>query len=162
MAYKLDSTKAEIRLLTNDAFFWLKDEEDPIDEENLEEAHEILSMFPNGFVIQDNWKYVDDDTIEATFIPYVEDINVVWDGEARSPVAKGYIDQWPFMFKIINQYKCYARWYNENNGRVLLDCECEVVYIYNNPWAITPKGSQIPLWGKNVKYFTKNRFIPVS
>ena len=83
MAYKLDPSKAEVRYLSNDAFFWLKDEEDPIDEDNLEEAQEILAMFPNGFVIKDDWKYDDDDTIEATFIPYVDDIDIKWDGENR-------------------------------------------------------------------------------
>ena len=103
MAYKLDSNKAEIRLLSNDAFFWLKDEEDPIDEDNLEEAQEILSMFPNGFVIAENWKYVDDDTIQATFVPYVEDtLNIEWDGESRCIKNNGEIDRFVFLFKKVS------------------------------------------------------------
>lgn len=159
MAYKLDPSKAEIRYLTNDAFFWLKDEEDPIDEDNLEEAEEILALFPNGFVIQDKWKYVDEDTIEATFVPYVEEINSVqWDGEYRDVLKDGKADPWGFMFKIIDSCTCYARWANDITGKCIFEGECEVKWFFNNPFAVLPKGSQIPLWGKKAKYFTTNRF----
>lgn len=159
MAYILDPTKAEVRLLSNDAFFWLKDEDDPIDEDNLEEAEEILALFPNGFVIQDKWTYVDNDTIEATFIPYIEDKNSVqWDGEFRLTLKDGKPDMWGFAFKIIDSNTCYARWFNDVTGKYLFEGECEVKHIFNNPWAIVPKNNQIPLWGKQTKYFTSNRF----
>lgn len=158
MAYKLDPSKAEVRYLSNDAFFWLKDEEDPIDEGNLEEAQEILAMFPNGFVIKDDWKYDDDDTVEATFIPYVDDIDIKWDGEHRITLNNGKVDTCAFYFKIISHDKCYVRWCDDATGKCIYEGECEVKYFYKNPWAITPKGSQIPLWGKNAKYFTSNRF----
>lgn len=159
MAYRLDSSKAETRYLSNDAFFWLKDEDDPIDEENLEEAYEILAMFPNGFVIQDKWKYVDNDLIEAVFIPYVEEQNaIIWDGEYRDILSNGKADAFGFMFKIIDNTKCYARWFNDENGKLIYEGECEVKYFQGNPWACTPKGSKTPLWGKKVKYFTSNRF----
>lgn len=158
MAFKLDSTKAEVRLLSNDAFFWLKDEEDPIDEDNLEEAFEILALFPNGFVIQDSWEYVDNDLISATFIPYVEDIDIQWDGESRLLLGNGKLDAWGITFKIINSHTCYIRWANDETGKCIFEGEVNVEYYNNNPWAITPKGSRIPLWGKNAKYFTANRF----
>lgn len=77
--FKLDYSKAQIMQISNDAFFFITEEEEPLDEENLEEAQEILSMFPNGFYVEENWKLVEDsDLIEATFIPYVED-NDDWD-----------------------------------------------------------------------------------
>ena len=157
MAYKLDNNKAEIRLLSNDAFFWLKDEEDPIDEDNLEEAQEILSMFPNGFIIAENWKYADDDTIEATFIPYVEDtLNIEWDGESRCILKNGEPDRFVFLFKKVSDTEAYARWYNELNGHTIYEGPCKLEKHFNNNWAITPKGSQIPLWGKGIKLFNKN------
>lgn len=60
--------------ISNDAFFYLLEEEEPLDEENLEEAQEILAMFPHGFYIEEDWKTVEDsDLIECTFVPYVED-----------------------------------------------------------------------------------------
>ncbi len=69
----LDYNKAQIMQISNDAFFFITKEEEPLDEENLEEAQEVLSMFPNGFYVEKNWKTVEDsDLIEATFIPYVE------------------------------------------------------------------------------------------
>ena len=157
MAYKLDSNKAEVRLLSNDAFFWLKDEEDPIDEDNLEEAYEILNMFTNGFVIAENWKYVDDDTVEATFIPYVEDVaNINWDGESRCVLTNGETDRFVFLFKKTNNSEAYVRWFNELNGRMIYEGPCKVEKYFGNDWAITPKGSQIPLFGKGVKLFNKN------
>ncbi len=72
--FKLDYSKAQTMQISNDAFFYLTEEEEPLDEENLDEAKEIVSMFPNGFYVNENWKLVENsDLIEVTFIPYVED-----------------------------------------------------------------------------------------
>ena len=51
--FKLDYSKAQTIQISNDAFFFITEEEEPLDEENLEEAQEILSMFPNGFYVED-------------------------------------------------------------------------------------------------------------
>lgn len=72
--FRLDYSKAQIMQISNDAFFFITEEEEPLDEENLEEAQKVLSMFPNGFYVEENWKPVEySDLIEAIFIPYVED-----------------------------------------------------------------------------------------
>lgn len=72
--FRLDQSKALELQLSNDAFFYLLEEEEPLDEANLEEAFEILTMFPNGFIIKEDWKLVEDsDLVEATFVPYVVD-----------------------------------------------------------------------------------------
>ena len=72
--FRLDYSKAQTMQISNDAFFFITEEEELLDEENLEEAQEVLSMFPNGFYVEENWKPVEDsDLIEATFIPYVKD-----------------------------------------------------------------------------------------
>lgn len=77
--FRLDYSKAQTMQISNDAFFFIIEEEEPLDEENLEEAQEVLSMFPSGFYVEENWKFVENsDLIEATFIPYVED-NDDWD-----------------------------------------------------------------------------------
>lgn len=72
--FKLDYSKAVVVQVTNDAFFYITEEEEPLDETNLKEAHKLLAMFPDGFYIEENWKAVSDTgLIEATFIPYVKD-----------------------------------------------------------------------------------------
>ena len=72
--FRLDYGQAQVMQISNDAFFYLLQEEEPLDEENLEEAQEILAMFPHGFYIEENWKAVEDsDLIECSFVPYVTD-----------------------------------------------------------------------------------------
>ena len=72
--FRLDYSQQQTMQISNDAFFYLLEEEEPLDEENLEEAYEILALFPYGFNIEENWKAVEDsDLIECTFVPYVED-----------------------------------------------------------------------------------------
>lgn len=72
--FKLDYSKSQTLQISNDAFFFITQEESPLDEENLEEANEILNLFPNGFYVEENWKFVEDsDLIEATFVPYIEE-----------------------------------------------------------------------------------------
>ena len=67
----LDFEQAQSLQLSNDAFYYLLQDEEPLDEANLQEAFEILALFPEGFEIQDNWQIVEDsDLIEATFVPY--------------------------------------------------------------------------------------------
>lgn len=74
LMYKLDYTKAQTLQISNDAFFFIREEEPPLDEANLEEAYEVLNEFPFGFEIKDDWKTVEGtDLIEVTFVPYVED-----------------------------------------------------------------------------------------
>ena len=51
--FKLDYSKAQAIQISNDAFFFITEEEEPLDEENLEEAQEVLSIFPNGFDVED-------------------------------------------------------------------------------------------------------------
>ena len=166
MKYKLDAKKATTLQISNDSFWYLYQEDEMIDEDNMEEAQEIMSMFPNGFIIKDNFKIVDDepDLIECTFVPYVQDINIVWDGEYVMRNSKN-IRSIVLLFKIINHERCYIRWMNELDGRIFCEGKYEVVYINENPWCkIAPKDHErkqntiIPLWGKQAKYFTENRF----
>lgn len=72
--FRLDYSKAQAIQISNDAFFFITEEEEPLDEKNLEEAQEVLSIFPNGFYVEEDWKYIKNSgLIEAIFIPYVED-----------------------------------------------------------------------------------------
>lgn len=72
--FVLDYSKKQTLQISNDAFYFLYYSEEPLDENNLEEANDVSEMFSNNFYIKDDWKAVDDsDLIECTFIPYIED-----------------------------------------------------------------------------------------
>lgn len=81
----LDKSKAKVWQLSSDAFFYLYSEEPMLDEDNMEEAEEVLASCPNGYEIQDDWAYVDDDLIAATIIPYSD--NIV-DYDVEFPLTK--------------------------------------------------------------------------
>lgn len=70
---KPDFSKAQEFILSNDAFFFLYKDEEPLDDINLAEALEIAEQFPTGYQIKEDWSYIDDDLIEATFIPLIEE-----------------------------------------------------------------------------------------
>lgn len=166
MNYKLDAQNAVTLQISNDTFWYLYQEEEMIDEDNMEEAQEVTNMFPNGFIIKDDFKVVDDepDLIECTFVPYVQDIDIVWDGEHVAYNSKS-IRSFVFLFKVINHNKCYARFMDDRDGRIIYEGEYDVTYYNGNPWCQIPSKDQnrkqcslIPMWGERVKYFTKNRF----
>lgn len=147
--YELDSTKAKVHVLSNDAFFWLKDDEDPIDENAVDEALSILAEYQYGYIIKNDWKFIDNGLIEATFVPYIDTL-YCWDGEFRFNTNGSTHSPFVFKFKILNDYECEAKWINELNGDIIFEGCCKIEYIDKHPWAITPKGSKIPLW-KNIK-----------
>lgn len=71
--FKLEYSKKQKMQISNDAFFYLLEEEEMIDEKNLGEAQKILEMFPDGFYIEETWKPIKNSGyIECVFIPYVE------------------------------------------------------------------------------------------
>lgn len=74
-------------ILSNDAFFYLYAEEEPLDDDNLDEALEVAEYFPNGFIIKEGWQYIDNDMIEATFVPLIQK---EVDFDAEQEMAKGY------------------------------------------------------------------------
>ncbi len=69
--YVLDNNDAEIIRLSNDAFLYLTQEEEPLDEDNLIEARQLHIDFPLGFEIISH-KYVDNGEVEVTIVPYIE------------------------------------------------------------------------------------------
>lgn len=143
--YKLDYSKKQVLQLSNDAFFYLKEEEEPLDEDNLDEANEIISMFPKGFHIDEGWKYVEDsDMVEATFIPYIDDD---WQFDEYIDLFNG----WQLQIKWADdRTQVEIRYYNptkEPFGQQI----CDVSYNQDGkPMIWTKEGSMFPLW-KNVK-----------
>ena len=118
--FRLDYSKAQTMQISNDAFFFITEEEEPLDEENLEEAQEVLSMFPNGFYVEENWKPVEDsDLIEATFIPYVEDED---DWDEYQDLTK-YLQM---QIKWLDANHIRIWWYNCQKGTRELQCDFKV------------------------------------
>lgn len=156
MAYRLDATKAETLQISNDTFWYLYQEDEMLDESNMEEAKEIMQMFPFGFIIKDDYKCVEgeQDLIECTFIPYIKDTNIQWDGESRCNST----DPFVVLFKYMND-KCYIRWMDERNGKIICEGEFSIVYFNGNPWCEIPsktgrkQSSLIPLFGKFTKHY---------
>lgn len=143
--YKLDYSKKQVLQLSNDAFFYLKEEEEPLDEDNLDEANEIISMFPKGFHIDEGWKYVEDsDMVEATFIPYIDDD---WQFDEYIDLFNG----WQLQIKWTDdRTQVEIRYYNSTKepfGQQI----CDVNYNQDGkPMIWTKEGSMYPLW-KDVK-----------
>ena len=144
--YKLDYSKKQVLQLSNDAFFYLKEEDDPLDEDNLDEAIEIIGMFPNGFHIDDDWKYVEDsDMVEATFIPYID---AGWQCDEYIDLFNG----WQLQIKWAdnNEARVEIRYYNptkEPFGQQICDVELN---DDGRPYIVTKGGSMFHLW-KDVK-----------
>lgn len=90
-----DPSKAKTLILSNDAFFYLFKGEELIDEDNLEEVQEIEEYFPYGFTIEANWKYIGTDSVEAVFVPFVQDEakqkTNSFDFDAEQIITKTYI-----------------------------------------------------------------------
>jgi hypothetical protein len=69
--YILDNKGAEIMRLSNDAFLYLTQEEEPLDEDNLLEARQLYEEFPLGFEITD-YRYTDNGEVIVKIVPYIE------------------------------------------------------------------------------------------
>lgn len=119
--YRLDKSKAETLQINNDAFYYIKDGEEPIDENSIEEADEIYEMFPNGFEIQGDWQAVDNTgMIEATFIPYVID---ECEYDMYCELAEGYI----LRLKLCNDKRHIKLWsFTESTGAICYKGEYEL------------------------------------
>lgn len=90
----LDYARARTLRMSNDTFYYLRDNEEPLDEANIEEAMEIIAMFPDGFELDKNAVFIENsDLVEVAVIPY----GVESDGyDLYHELAKGYVQQLKF------------------------------------------------------------------
>lgn len=72
MKYVLDNKSADVMRISNDAFLYLTQEEEPLDDGNLLEAQQLYEDFPFGFEIVSH-KYVEDGLVEVIIVPYIEE-----------------------------------------------------------------------------------------
>ena len=140
--YALNYKDKKTLQLSNDAFFMLYQDEEPIDDENREEAFEIAQMFPNGFLIADDWDYVEDsDIIEATFIPYTKSS---FDYDMYFDTFNG----WQFQVKLLKDNKIITRYYKDDSDDAdfMRLHETTVKVINGKHWAESWSGSVYPMY----------------
>ena len=148
--FKLDYGKAQTMQISNDAFFFITEEEEPLDEKNLKEAQEILSMFPNGFYVEKNWKSIENSgLIEATFIPYVEDKD---DWDECQDLTK-YIQ---IQIKWLDTNHILMWWHNSQNGTRELRGDFKVYTNGRLKYFHTGKQDEKFMPGKMSLYFLKH------
>lgn len=153
--YILDIANSMSAIISNDAFWYLYQDEEMLDELNMKEVDELWSKFPEGFYIDDNYTINKNGTVTCKIIPYIKESNdIKWDGENVTKNKKGkriHI----LKFKFLSENKCYIKWFDELQNKLLYSGECNVVYFNSNPWCeiISNKyheKSYIPLSGPSV------------
>lgn len=148
--FVLDYSKKRTLQISNDAFYFLYYGEEPLDEDNLEEANEVSEMFSNNFYIEDNWKTVNEsDLIECTFVPYIED----YDYDA-------YLDFGPYFqqqIKWLDANNIRLWWFKKQTGAREL-CGDFKVYTnkYGHKYFHTGGQDNNFVAGKSSIYFLKN------
>lgn len=136
---ELDASNKQTWQLSNDAFYLLYCGEEPLDEDNRDEANEIAAMFPHGFFIE-SYEVVGEDLIEAVFIPYKpSDFKVEYFCKMTNEV------ELQVHYTSSNQVR--YRFLHDSKGTIM---EGEVpVFIdrfSNKPCFKTTGGSVIPIW----------------
>lgn len=131
MQYKLDNSKLKVMQVSNDACYYLLYGDEPLDDENLDEAKEIEAMFPNGYVVS-SWEPLDDEPgmVEIAIIPYVKD-------DTKYDKQKNYIAKdWVIRFKYIGSDRVHVNIYNEATGEEHMDFDCKVVLQNGKRWIV--------------------------
>lgn len=156
MAYVLDKNQSVIMQISNDTFFYIKEDEEPLDDESFEEINRIMKMFPNGLIINDNWEYIKNkpNAVQVTIIPYIEE-QQDWDG--CIPIFNHGVCK----FKIENAKFAYVQNYNEKTGKTSIKQKASIEYFYGKPWLCYPieskSRSMIPMW-KNLTILNREAF----
>lgn len=139
MNYVLDfEGKVEVKL-SNDAFYFLRDDEPPIDDSCMDEVNNIYEIFENGFIFGDDYKFIENGLVLATIIPYVEDS---FDYDLYFEVAK----ETEYQIKYLSETKVQARYYNSTKGAYFEE-ELDIkINKFGKPEIHTSRGSIYPLW----------------
>lgn len=129
-------------LISNDAFYCLYYDEEPIDPANIVEAKEVMAKFPSGFVIEDGWQpHEDTGLIEVTLSPLL----------TRPDWPEYYLDimsGWQLIFRFTGNEAIVQLWHETKEARPPENIKVE--YFQGKPW-ITFRGSHYPLSGSKIK-----------
>lgn len=128
--------------ISSDTYWYLKIGEDMLDEDNMEEAKEILARFPDFAGLSDDYE----DLVDEPGYVECEVLLNDWDGEHRFYTQGDTPCRWVTKFKLLGNGMCRAKFYDEQTGKVIHDGEFEVRLIRNKPWIIFGKNSMTPIW----------------
>lgn len=132
-------------IISNDAFFYITRNEAMLDETNMEEVDELNSMFDSGFTIV-KFTLLKNDEVEIEIEP-VQKEDIKWTGHTM--ITK-FVS---FKFIQTSAASCNAVLCDAYHKRTVDLGECRITRIKNKPWAITPNGSQIPLFGNGFNVY---------
>lgn len=127
--YTLDESNKKELIISNDTFFYLKYEEEPLDCLDEAEINSILNMFPNGYVISDDYISEDRGMIKATFIPYVK-----LDKQFEYYIK--FFNDWIFQLYFISDDEAFGRFYNEKSGKVFKEGKWPIFIFDNKQWIV--------------------------
>lgn len=142
---KLDVNNPITLKMSNDAYYYFFEGEDPLDDNSLDEIAEISATFEFGFEPDENKSPIIDTkngTAEVILIPYIENIEekqeldslefdeTEWDGVHND----GGIFPWLFYFKFIGENTVKIAQLNMHFNKRLNDCIGEVVWLNSKPW----------------------------
>lgn len=168
----LDKVNKMTVKLSNDAYYYFFEGEEPLDDNSWDEIAEISATFENGFE-QDESVPTNVDTktgqYEVTIIPYIELVEEqrpkqletiqfdesLWDGCFNA----GGLFPWLFYFKFISSNHVKIAQINKHFNERLDDCEGDVTWIDSKPWIKyktkpSHKGySLMPIWSKRCEIF---------
>lgn len=148
----LDTNNPITLTISNDAYYYFFEGEDPLDESSLDEIAEISASFENGFEPDENEPpmiNVSNGTVTITLIPYAEQCielkkeqsasaeqdmlefdESLWDGV----INEGGLFPWMFYFKFIGKNRVKIAQINIHFSKRLNDCEGDITWINNKPW----------------------------
>lgn len=138
--------KEPLRLaISNDAFYCLYYDEEPIDDIFLDEAKKVAAMFPNGYIIAEDWQSIEDTgLIEATFLAIA----------AKPDWPTHYLNVfngWKLLFRLLSKEVAKIQIWHETKP-VEPPEELRVEYLNDKPWITTKQGSKFPLWNRIQKW----------
>lgn len=138
--------------LTNDAFFYLLENQEPIDEANLVEANSVKAQFLGGFTIADNWLLLDDTgKVSCTIISRKEPEQIEYDAFLPITKSQELRIKWlaPDSIKV---WRCYAK---SNSAKLLGEYK-----VYVNEYGLkcfhTGPQNQKFITGQSSLYFIKH------
>lgn len=139
----VDGEPEEIQI-SNDAYYFLRNGEPCLDEDNIEEAIEIQTTYKLGFRFVSTPVSVEDsDLVEVKIVPKV-----------LAEIQESYthyipeFNNWQLEYRYIdNGTKIEMRQYNTKTGTSMHKQVCDVrINEFKKPYFVTEHGSIIPLW----------------
>lgn len=139
---KLDIGNATTLKISNDAYYYFAEGEDPLDESSFDEIAEISAMFEFGFEIDETKNPIVDNKsgmVEITIIPYTTQMpssnNEIDESQYDGVIQdKRGTHPWQYYFKFIGINVVKITQINKSLRRKFDSYIGEIVWFYKKPW----------------------------